>query len=83
MAAAQAIGYPLTLKASAGGGGKGIRKLASADDLTAEFAGAQAEARAAFGDPTMYLEKVIVPAKHVEVQVLRDQQGHVSVFRAA
>ena len=80
LAAAQAIGYPLMLKASAGGGGKGIRKLASADDLTAEFAGAQAEAQAAFGDPTMYLEKVIVPAKHVEVQVLRDQQGHVSVF---
>ena len=80
LAAAQAIGYPLMLKASAGGGGKGIRKLATADDLTAEFAGAQAEAQAAFGDPTMYLEKVIVPAKHVEVQVLRDQQGHVSVF---
>ncbi|MDK6666619.1 acetyl-CoA carboxylase biotin carboxylase subunit, partial [Lactobacillus crispatus] len=65
LAAAQAIGYPLMLKASAGGGGKGIRKLATADDLTAEFAGAQAEAQAAFGDPTMYLEKVIVPAKHV------------------
>ena len=80
LAAAQAIGYPLMLRASAGGGGKGIRKLATADDLTAEFAGAQAEAQAAFGDPTMYLEKVIVPAKHVEVQVLRDQQGHVSVF---
>lgn len=67
MAALQAIGYPLSFKARLGGGGKGICKLATLDDLTAELLGAQAEAQAASGDPTMYLEKVIVPAKHVEV----------------
>ena len=63
---AEKIGYPVMLKASAGGGGKGIRKVEKADDLVA-----------AFGNGAMYMERVIYPARHIEVQILADQQGHV------
>ena len=74
---AEKIGYPVMLKASAGGGGKGIRKVEKAEDLVAAFESASSEAKAAFGNGAMYLERVIYPARHIEVQILADQYGHV------
>lgn len=74
---ADKIGYPVMLKASAGGGGKGIRKVDKEEDLTAAFESASQEALAAFGNGAMYLEKVIYPARHIEVQILGDSFGHV------
>ncbi|CAM3607579.1 acetyl-CoA carboxylase, biotin carboxylase [Streptococcus sanguinis SK1 = NCTC 7863] len=74
---AEKIGYPVMLKASAGGGGKGIRKVEKAEDLVAAFESASSEAKAAFGNGAMYMERVIYPARHIEVQILADQQGHV------
>ena len=74
---AENIGYPVMLKASAGGGGKGIRKVEKAEDLVAAFESASSEAKAAFGNGAMYMERVIYPARHIEVQILADQQGHV------
>jgi acetyl-CoA carboxylase biotin carboxylase subunit len=71
------LGYPVLLKASAGGGGKGMRLVERADDLDDAFAGASGEALAAFGDGTLYLEKLITSARHVEVQVLCDADGGV------
>ena len=76
-AAAAELGYPVLLKASAGGGGKGMRIVASEDELEGEFRTAAAEAQAAFGDPRLYLEKVVEPARHVEIQVLADAHGDV------
>ncbi|HST16680.1 MAG TPA: acetyl-CoA carboxylase biotin carboxylase subunit [Gaiellaceae bacterium] len=75
--AAEEIGFPVLLKASAGGGGKGMRLVHSADDLEDAFGTAAAEAEAAFGDSTLYVEKALVPARHVEVQVLVDAHGNV------
>jgi acetyl-CoA carboxylase biotin carboxylase subunit len=75
--AAAEIGFPVLLKASAGGGGKGMRLVRSADDLEDAFSTAASEADAAFGDPTMYVEKALVPARHVEIQVLCDEHGNV------
>lgn len=74
---AKKIGYPVMLKASAGGGGKGIRKVEKPEDLVAAFESASSEAKAAFGNGAMYMERVIYPARHIEVQILADQQGHV------
>ena len=74
---AEKIGYPVMLKASAGGGGKGIRKVEKSEDLVAAFESASSEAKAAFGNGAMYMERVIYPARHIEVQILADQQGHV------
>ena len=74
---AEKIGYPVMLKASAGGGGKGIRKVEKAEDLVAAFESASSEAKAAFGNGAMYIERVIYPARHIEVQILADQHGHV------
>lgn len=71
------IGYPVMLKAAAGGGGKGIRKVMRAEELVPAFQSAQQEAKASFGDDAMYLEKIISPARHIEVQILGDQLGHV------
>jgi acetyl-CoA carboxylase, biotin carboxylase subunit len=76
-AAAAEIGFPVLLKPSAGGGGKGMRLVARPDDLEEAFAGASAEALAAFGDGTLYLEKLIASARHVEIQVLCDADGGV------
>ncbi len=70
-----AIGYPLMLKASAGGGGRGMRILNDEQDLKEDFAMAAAEARAAFGDPTLYVEKYILRPRHIEVQILADGKG--------
>ncbi|PRT72985.1 acetyl-CoA carboxylase biotin carboxylase subunit [Streptococcus anginosus] len=77
LAIAEKIGYPVMLKASAGGGGKGIRKVEKAEDLAAAFESASSEAKAAFGNGAMYMERVIYPARHIEVQILADQHGHV------
>ena len=74
-AAASAIGYPFLLKASAGGGGRGMRIVGSPNGLASALASARAEAQAAFGDPTVFLEKFIKRAKHVEIQVLGDLHG--------
>jgi len=76
-AAAGGIGFPVLLKAAAGGGGKGMRLVESVDELEDAFGSAAAEAQAAFGDPALYVEKVIEPARHVEVQVLVDGDGRV------
>lgn len=71
------IGYPVMLKASAGGGGKGIRKVEQEEDLSAAFESASQEALAAFGNGAMYIEKVVYPARHIEVQILGDSFGHI------
>jgi acetyl-CoA carboxylase biotin carboxylase subunit len=76
-AAAEELGFPVLLKASAGGGGKGMRVVRAAEDLEDAFSTAASEADAAFGDPTMYVEKALVPARHVEIQVLCDDHGNV------
>ena len=75
--AAAEVGYPVLLKAAAGGGGKGMRLVASPAELDASYAAASAEAEAAFGDGSLYLERALVPARHVEVQVLCDGHGNV------
>jgi acetyl-CoA carboxylase biotin carboxylase subunit len=76
-AAADEIGYPILLKASAGGGGKGMRLVESPDELEDSFGAAAGEADAAFGDATLYVEKVLERARHVEIQVLADGRGGV------
>jgi acetyl-CoA carboxylase biotin carboxylase subunit len=76
-AAAEELGFPILLKATAGGGGKGMRLVQRAEDLDDAFGLAANEADAAFGDATMYLEKAVVPARHVEIQVLCDDHGNV------
>ena len=75
--AADEIGYPVLLKASAGGGGKGMRLVAAAGGARGRVRAAAAEAQAAFGDATLYVEKVLAPARHVEIQVLCDAHGNV------
>jgi acetyl-CoA carboxylase biotin carboxylase subunit len=75
--AAAEIGFPVLLKAAAGGGGKGMRIVESSEALEAAFERASAEAQAAFGDGSIYLEKLVSPARHVEVQVLCDADGGV------
>ena len=73
---AAAIGFPLMLKAAAGGGGKGLRLVASADDLEPAAARARSEAGSAFGDSSLYLEKAIERPRHVEIQVVADDHGN-------
>ena len=75
--AAEAAGFPVLLKAAAGGGGKGMRIVASGDELPGAFSAASAEAEAAFGDGSLYVEKLVSPARHVEIQVLCDSAGGV------
>jgi acetyl-CoA carboxylase biotin carboxylase subunit len=75
--AADQIGYPVLLKAAAGGGGKGMRIVDVGEELEDAFGAAAAEAAAAFGDSTLYVEKVLMPARHVEIQVLCDGHGNV------
>jgi acetyl-CoA carboxylase biotin carboxylase subunit len=76
-AAAAELGFPVLLKASAGGGGKGMRLVHEAHELEGAYATAANEAQAAFGNPTLYVEKALVPARHVEIQVLCDSLGGV------
>jgi geranyl-CoA carboxylase alpha subunit len=71
------IGWPLMVKAAAGGGGRGMRLVERADDLDAALASAAAEAGAAFGDARLLLERAVVDARHVEIQVFADAHGHV------
>jgi len=75
--AAQDIGFPLMIKASAGGGGKGMRRVDRADDFESALAAARREAKAAFGDDRILLEKMLVNARHVEIQVFADNHGNV------
>lgn len=74
---AQQIGYPVMIKASAGGGGKGIRVAEGDADMAEGFAAVKAEAKAAFGDDRVFLEKFIVNPRHIEIQVLGDKHGNV------
>jgi acetyl-CoA carboxylase, biotin carboxylase subunit len=76
-AAADEVGYPVLLKAAAGGGGKGMRLVAEPDELESAYGMAAMEAEAAFGDGSLYLEKAVSPARHVEIQVLADGRGGV------
>ena len=71
------IGFPLLLKAAAGGGGRGMRLVGSPEDLEAAYRTAAAEAQAAFGSSALYVEKAVRGARHVEIQVLGDGEGHV------
>jgi acetyl-CoA carboxylase, biotin carboxylase subunit len=73
---AQSIGYPVMLKASAGGGGKGMRRVESESEIAAALEVTQAEAKAAFGDDAVYVEKLIERPRHIEIQVLADRQGN-------
>lgn len=75
--AADKIGYPVMLKACAGGGGRGIRLIETADNLEEAWYQATAEAVSAFGDGSVYLEKYVSPARHVELQILADEQHNV------
>ena len=75
--AADEIGFPVLLKATAGGGGKGMRLVDQPGGLEDAYLAASAEAEGAFGDGTLYLEKVVSPARHVEIQVLCDREGRV------
>jgi acetyl/propionyl-CoA carboxylase alpha subunit len=77
IADAHRVGFPLLVKASAGGGGRGMRRVGSADELPAALAAGAAEALAAFGDGAVYLEREIRPARHIEVQLLGDRHGTV------
>jgi len=74
---AEEIGYPLLLKASAGGGGRGIKLVSNRDEIENTFRTAAAEARAAFGNDMLYMEKYVGNARHIEVQILGDSQGNV------
>jgi acetyl-CoA carboxylase biotin carboxylase subunit len=78
--AAEELGYPVLLKAAAGGGGRGMRLVGGPAEIEAAHAHASAEAEAAFGDGTLYVEKVIAPARHVEIQVMCDAHGGVLTF---
>lgn len=74
---AKTIGYPVIVKASAGGGGKGMRIIESEDEFTKYFTEAQREAQNAFGDGTMYLERYVQNPKHIEIQIIADKHGNV------
>ncbi|MEO8509973.1 MAG: biotin carboxylase N-terminal domain-containing protein [Chloroflexota bacterium] len=71
------LGFPIMLKAAAGGGGRGMRRVNEAGELAAALAVARREAQTAFGDATVYAERLISPARHVEIQLLGDQHGHL------
>jgi acetyl/propionyl-CoA carboxylase alpha subunit len=77
VAAAEGIGFPLLVKASAGGGGRGMRRVTSERELAAALASGSAEALAAFGDGSVYLEREVRPARHIEVQLLGDVEGTI------
>jgi acetyl/propionyl-CoA carboxylase alpha subunit/acetyl-CoA carboxylase carboxyltransferase component len=77
MAVAEKIGYPVMLKAVAGGGGRGMRAVAGADEMPAAFARCQSEALSAFGDGSVFVEKLIARPRHIEVQILGDLHGDI------
>src|SRR5208282_5031451 len=72
---AERLGYPLLIKATAGGGGHGIRRVREASQLPEAFESARTEAFKAFGDPTVFMEQLVQEARHVEVQVIADHHG--------
>ena len=74
---AEKIGFPLLIKARAGGGGRGIRRVDSADEVERAFLAASSEAQAAFGDGACYMEKFLFPVKHIEMQLLCDHFGNI------
>src|SRR5436190_2285331 len=74
---AASFGYPVMLKASAGGGGKGMRLVSNAEELKSAFSAVQSEAAAAFGNPELYLEKAIPNPRHIEIQIFADTHGNV------
>lgn len=74
---AKKIGYPVILKAASGGGGRGMRIVRSPNQMDEQLSIAQYEAKAAFGDPSLYMEKYIENARHIEIQVIGDTKGHV------
>jgi acetyl-CoA carboxylase biotin carboxylase subunit len=76
-ASAAELGFPVLLKAASGGGGKGMRLVHSVEELDDAFGAAASEAQAAFADPSLYVEKAVKPARHVEIQVLADAHGNV------
>jgi len=77
IAVAPQIGFPLLIKATAGGGGKGMREVNSPAELSGLLTAARREAEAAFGDGAVYLEKLITRARHIEIQLLADEFGNV------
>jgi acetyl-CoA carboxylase biotin carboxylase subunit len=79
-AVAKEIGFPILLKAAAGGGGRGMKIAQSADELPQALSTCRAEAKAAFGDDTVYLEKLLVQPRHIELQILGDGKGQVLHF---
>ena len=74
---ADEVGYPVLVKASAGGGGRGMRRVDRPEDLPALFQAAQSEAVACFGNGELYVEKLILHPRHIEFQILADSQGNV------
>ena len=77
LAKAPEIGFPLLIKATAGGGGKGMREVTSLEEMPTLLASARREAESAFGDGNVYLEKLIIDARHIEIQILADKHGNV------
>ncbi|MBA2318199.1 MAG: pyruvate carboxylase [Euzebyales bacterium] len=80
LAEAEAIGYPVFVKAASGGGGRGLRRVEAAQDLPSAVATAQREAEGAFGDPTVFLEEALTSPRHIEVQLLGAEDGVVHLF---
>jgi acetyl-CoA carboxylase biotin carboxylase subunit len=77
MKEARTLGYPVMIKASAGGGGKGMRVVADESHMASDFAAAESETLRAFGDPSVYLEKCMIRPRHIEIQILADRHGNV------
>ena len=77
---AKTLGYPVMIKAAAGGGGRGLRVVNREDELNRSFQSAQAEAKAAFGDDSVYVEKYYIEPRHIEIQVMGDDRGRVVTF---
>ena len=80
LATAEKIGYPVMLKASAGGGGRGMRPVMNADEMAEAYQLTKNEAKSAFGDDTLYMEKLLLHPRHIEFQVLCDKHGNVVIF---
>ncbi len=80
LAAVAGVGFPAIIKASAGGGGRGMRIVRQPDELQAALDSARREAQAAFGDPTVFVERYLSPARHIEVQVVADKFGNVATL---
>ena len=80
LATAEKIGYPVMLKASAGGGGRGMRPVMNADEMAEAYQLTKNESKSAFGDDTLYMEKLLLHPRHIEFQVLGDKHGNVVIF---